>query len=75
MTDIGIMTNLRSDTLHTKNGKRVRMLSTEDEQIWRQFAFEEPIEESQTNTKTPQARTAKATSHKSSLPKRQLKPS
>ena len=38
MRDLRIMANMRSDTIHTYTGKRIRMLSTQAEKDWSEYS-------------------------------------
>ena len=42
MKDLKIMCNLRSDTIHTYTGKRIHMLTKEDEKIWAMYHDDDP---------------------------------
>ena len=38
MNDLRVMANMRSDTIHTYTGKRIRMLSTQAEKDWSEYS-------------------------------------
>ena len=58
MKDLKIMCNLRSDTIHTYTGKRIHMLTKEDEKIWAMYHDDELAEDTLEGPTGPKANPA-----------------